>query len=102
MMGPGLIHAVAGAVLFVLGLYGLTVHPHLLRKLIAFNIAGSGVFLVLVGLPQRAPGAPPDPVSIALVLTGIVVAVSTTAFGLALARRLHDLTGKARLPDDPP
>jgi multicomponent Na+:H+ antiporter subunit C len=102
MIGPGLIYAVAGAVLFALGLHGLAVQPRLLRKLIAFNIAGSGVFLVLVGLPQRFPGAPPDPVSVALVLTGIVVAVSTTAFGLALARRLHALTGETRLPDDSP
>lgn len=100
MIGTGLIYAFAGVILFALGLYGLGAATHLLRKIIAFNIAGSGVFLVLVGLPQRVPGASPDPVSLALVLTGIVVAVSTTALGLALARRLHDLTGEARLPED--
>ncbi|HYE35920.1 NADH-quinone oxidoreductase subunit K [Methylocaldum sp.] len=101
MIGGGLIYAIAGAILFSLGLYGLVVHPHLMRKLIAFNITGSGVFLVLVGLPQRMAGTPPDRVSEALVLTGIVVAVSATAFGLALVRRFYDLTGKTRLPNDP-
>jgi multicomponent Na+:H+ antiporter subunit C len=100
-MTGGLIYAITGVILFVLGLYGLVVHAHLVRKLIAFNITGSGVFLVLVGLPQRLTGTLPDRVSQALVLTGIVVAISATAFGLALARRLYDLTGKTRLPNDP-
>jgi multicomponent Na+:H+ antiporter subunit C len=100
VIGRGLLYAMAGVVLFVLGLYGLAVHPHLLRKLIAFNIAGSGVFLALVGLPQVS--GMPDPVSQALVLTGIVVAVSATAFGLALMRRLHQLTGATRLEDGSP
>ena len=72
IMGNGLIYALTGAVLFALGLYGLIVHAHLVRKLIAFNIMGSGVFLVLVGLPRRVAGTPPDRVSEALVLTGIV------------------------------
>jgi multicomponent Na+:H+ antiporter subunit C len=101
MIAAGLVYAVVGVVLFVLGFFGLIVHAHLVRKLIAFNIMGSGVFLVLVGLPQRTAGTLPDRVSEALVLTGIVVAVSATAFGLALARRLYDLTGKPRLPNDP-
>jgi multicomponent Na+:H+ antiporter subunit C len=34
----------------------------------------------------------------AMVLTGIVVAVAATALALALMRRLHELTGSARLP----
>jgi multicomponent Na+:H+ antiporter subunit C len=101
IMGNGLIYALTGAVLFALGLYGIIVHAHLVRKLIAFNIMGSGVFLVLVGLPRRVAGTPPDRVSEALVLTGIVVAVSATAFGLALVRRLYDLSGETRLPNDP-
>ncbi len=101
MIGGGLIYAMAGVVLFALGFYGFIIHAHLVRRLIAFNIMGSGVFLVLVGLPQRVAGTPPDRVSEALVLTGIVVAVSATAFGLALVRRLYDLTGETRLPNDP-
>lgn len=86
-----LVHALAGTVLFAVGVAGIILHPHLLRKVIAFNIMGSGAFLVLVGVGQR--GGVPDPVSQAMVLTGIVVSVAATALALALARRLLNLTG---------
>jgi multicomponent Na+:H+ antiporter subunit C len=97
-MSGGLIFAVTGVVLFCLGLYGLIVHTHLLRKIVAFNIMGSGSFLVLVGLAQR--GGQVDPVPHALVLTGIVVAVSATAFALILMRQLYAASGRCSLPDD--
>ena len=42
----------------------------------------------------------PDPVPHAMVLTGIVVAVSATAFALVLARRIYSVTGSTRLPED--
>ncbi len=45
--------------------------------------------MMLIAVAYRGPGVPPDPVPHALVLTGIVVAVSATALALALARRLH-------------
>jgi len=97
-MSAGLIYAVTGALLFSLGLYGLIVHAHLVRKILAFNIMGSGTFLVLVGLAQRTDSA--DPVPHALVLTGIVVAVSATAFALILARRLFAASGRCTLPGE--
>jgi len=50
---------------------------------------GAGVFMLLIAVAYRGPGLPPDPVPHALVLTGIVVAVSATALALALVRRLH-------------
>jgi len=50
---------------------------------------GAGVFMLLIAVAYRGPGLPPDPLPHALVLTGIVVAVSATALALALARRLH-------------
>lgn len=84
-MRAGLIYALAGALLFVLGAAGAIVHPGALRKILAFNIMGSGAFLVLVGLAQRH--GHPDPVPQAMVLTGIVVAVASTALALALIRR---------------
>jgi multicomponent Na+:H+ antiporter subunit C len=59
---------------------------------------GSGIFLVLVGLGQRT--GIPDPVPQAMVLTGIVVAIAATALALALARRLLDLSGEMRLPEE--
>jgi multicomponent Na+:H+ antiporter subunit C len=78
----------AGLLLFTLGLGSFLVHSPLLRKLIALNITGTGVFLVLVAVAYRGPDLPPDPVPHALVLTGIVVAVSATALALAFGRRL--------------
>jgi len=91
-MTPGLIYAVTGCLLFVLGLGGVLLLKALLRRILAFNLMGSGAFLVLVGLAQR--DGTPDPVPQAMVLTGIVVAVAATALALTLARRWHALTGR--------
>lgn len=85
-MTAGLIYALAGAALFVLGLAGVVLLEQALRRILAFNLMGSGAFLVLVGLAQRDGAA--DPVPQAMVLTGIVVAVAATALALALVRRL--------------
>ncbi len=97
-MSTGLIYALTGAALFGLGFYGLIVRAHLVRKILAFNVMGSGTFLMLVGLAQRADSV--DPVPHALVLTGIVVAVSATAFALILARRLYIATGRCAMRDE--
>jgi len=97
-MTPALLYALTGMVLFVAGCAGLILHSQLLRKILAFNIMGSGAFLVLVGLGQR--DGVPDPVPQAMVLTGIVVAVAATALGLALCRRLLVLSGRTRLSEE--
>lgn len=99
-MNALMIYALVGAALFSLGLYALIVQGHLIRKILAINVMGSGVFLVLVALARRAGVAGPDPVPHAMVITGIVVAVSATALALALMLRLHRATGQARLPDN--
>lgn len=96
-MSSGLVFAIAGAAVFALGAAGALLISHLLRRILAFNLMGSGAFLVLVGLAQR--GGLADPVPQAMVLTGIVVAVAATALALALTRRLHVLTGQAELPE---
>jgi len=95
-MSTGLIFACAGAVLFAMGVAGVVLLDHLLRRILAFNLMGSGAFLVLVGLAQRDGTV--DPVPHAMVLTGIVVAVAATALALALARRLFAQTGGYTLP----
>ncbi len=97
-MSTGLLFACAGVILFAMGVAGVVLLDHLLRRTLAFNLMGSGAFLVLVGLAQRS--GIPDPVPQAMVLTGIVVAVAATALALALARRLHALTGGFELPKD--
>jgi len=93
-----LVYAVSGTALLAVGLLGILVHRDLVRRVIGLNLAGSGVFLVFVALAARS--APADPVPHALVLTGIVVSVSATALGLALAVRLHRDTGAPRVPEE--
>lgn len=98
-MNAAFLYALAGAGLFALGLHALIVHTHLLRKILAFNVMGSGAFLVLTALAKRT-GALPDPVPHAMVITGIVVAVAATALALVLTIRLTAATGRAVLPDE--
>lgn len=98
-MSSGLLFAGVGILLFVLGLGGIILLDHLLRKILAFNLMGSGIFLVLVGLAQRSGTT--DPVPQAMVLTGIVVSVAATALALALTRRWHLLGGSDRSLSDP-
>ncbi len=99
-MSAGLVYALAGVLLFCLGLHALIARRHVLRKILALNVMASGCFLALVGLAQRV--AAPDPVPHALVLTGIVVTVSSTAFALVLLRRLADASGATTLDEPPP
>jgi multicomponent Na+:H+ antiporter subunit C len=91
--------ALAGTTLFAIGVYGIITRPHLIHKILAINIAGSAVCFVLVGIARRVPGPVPDPLPHALVLTGIVVMVSSTAFALAIAKRIYSETGSAVLDD---
>jgi multicomponent Na+:H+ antiporter subunit C len=89
MIATQLLYIGCGLLLLVFGLWSFLVHPPLLRKLIAINVMGAGVFHVLVAIAYRGIETPPDPVPHALVLTGIVVAVSATALALAFGQRLE-------------
>jgi multicomponent Na+:H+ antiporter subunit C len=84
------LYSFVGVFLFAVAFYALIIYDHLLRKILALNIMGSGIFLVLVALARRPPNVSPDPVPHAMVLTGIVVAVSSTALALTLACRIHE------------
>lgn len=97
-MSASIMFAIAGAALFVTGMHALIVHAHLLRKIMSLNVMASGVFLVIGALASRTPGAAPDPVPHALVITGIVVAVAATGIGIALMLRVQAATGRAELP----
>jgi len=92
------------AVLIGVGLYGLIVNPHPLRKIRAFNVVGSGVFLLFGAIARRgaAAGMGGDPVPQALLITGIVVAFSATALAVALLLRLFDVSGSVTLSSDAP
>ncbi|MGB3480759.1 MAG: NADH-quinone oxidoreductase subunit K [Mycobacterium sp.] len=77
-----------GSFLVALGSLRLlfTVDP--VRRVVALNFAGAGVFVILIALAARTD--PPDPVLHALVLTGIVITVAVTGIALVLARRAPD------------
>ena len=93
-----------GAMLAGLGLYGLVIHPDPLRRILAFNVLGSGVFLLFGIMARRGAtaGALGDPVPQALVITGIVVAFAATALAVALLLRLSEQTNRIRPPTDFP
>lgn len=86
-MSAALLYAMTGCALFALGLAATVLLEEALRRVLAFNVMGSGAFLVFVGLAQREGVV--DPVPQALVLTGIVVALAATALALALLRRIE-------------
>jgi multicomponent Na+:H+ antiporter subunit C len=82
-----------------LGLYGLLTQPHPLRKILAFNLMGSGVFLMFGIIARRGAvaGFNVDPVPQALVITGIVIAFCATALAVALMLRLFEICGSPTL-----
>lgn len=87
-MSPETLYAAAGIGLLALGLYGAIAVDDRIRRVLAVNVMGTGVFMVLIALASRTSTGPPDPVLHAMVLTGIVVAVSASGFAVALACRL--------------
>ncbi|WP_237132834.1 NADH-quinone oxidoreductase subunit K [Pseudohongiella sp. O18] len=77
-----ILYLLVAVALVMLGLYGLLVLKDPIRRLIAINIMGSGTFLTMIAFARRQD--PPDPILHALVVTGLVVAISATAFALRL------------------
>jgi multicomponent Na+:H+ antiporter subunit C len=94
------IYSLTSAVLFAIGIGGVFAARHFIKKIIATIIMGGGVFLCFVSFAERDAITFADPVPHALVITGIVVAVSSAAFALALARRIHHLTGEESFTND--
>lgn len=91
---------VASVVLFLIGLYIVIAKNNLIKKFLGLNIMETSVFAFVVALgvldggtaPIMGPDAAPpytSPVPQALILTGIVVAVSTTALALSLIVRIY-------------
>jgi multicomponent Na+:H+ antiporter subunit C len=90
-----------GAAAIGLGLYGLVTNPQPLRKVLAFDLLGGGVFLLFAVIARRGAGAGfgGDPIPQALIITGLVVAFAATALALAIALRLFQVSGSATLRD---
>ncbi len=109
MTGPTL-YGLCAAALIGLGLYGLICQPGVLRKILAFNLIGSGVFLLFGVIARRGggvlalagDGVDGDPVPQALIITGLVVAFAATAIAVALLLRLAETSGRGTLEGDEP
>lgn len=100
MSGP-VPYGLTGAALVALGLFGLVVQAAVLRKVLAFNLLGGGVFLLFGVVARRggAAGVAVDPVPQAMVITGLVVAFAATALAVVLALRMHQITGAATIAE---
>jgi multicomponent Na+:H+ antiporter subunit C len=102
-MNAAMLYGLAAALVIGLGLYGAIAEPRPLRRILAFNLVGGGVFVLfgVVGRRGAAAGLMGDPVPQALVITGIVVAFAATALGVALVLRLVPAVGRAESPPGP-
>ena len=95
----------AAAILFIIGALTVLTRSDLLKKLLGINIMESAIYLIFVAGGNIRGGVAPllskansgavyvNPLPSALMLTGIVVSVSVTAFALALIVRLHRAYG---------
>jgi multicomponent Na+:H+ antiporter subunit C len=103
-MTAATLYGLCAALLAALGLYGVIVEPHPLRKIVAFNVFGGAVFLIFGVAARRgaAAGFAADPVPHAMVITGVVVAFVSTALAVGLLLRLFAETGRATLRPDRP
>jgi multicomponent Na+:H+ antiporter subunit C len=95
-VSAALLYGIAAAGLVALGLFGLVTQAAVLRKILAFNLLGGGVFL-LFGVVAKRGGA--DPVPQAMVITGLVVAFAGTALAVAMALRMRQITGAVSIVD---
>lgn len=98
-----------GAILVGIGLWGILTRRNILRIIISFSIADTGVHLIMVALGYVTGGTAPifdrevpalqpdivmvDPVPSALVLTAIVIGLAVTALMLSYAVRLYQHHG---------
>lgn len=87
-------------ILFVIGMYTMLTHSNLIKKVIAMNIMDGSVFLMFVAVGYAHGSQAPiireeaevlyaNPLPGALILTGIVVAVSVTAYALSLVVKIY-------------
>jgi multicomponent Na+:H+ antiporter subunit C len=81
----------SGCLVAIMGIVGMVATSDLVRRVLALNLTGTGIFLLFATVAWRSEPNGPDPVPHAVVLTGIVVAVSITAVALALARRVEEM-----------
>lgn len=96
------LYEAVAVILFGIGFICLLLHKNLIKKIIGLNIMDTAVYLFLAAKGYVAGRTVPiivdgvtevtkyiNPIPSGLVLTGIVVSVSVTAFSLALTQRLY-------------
>ena len=99
-------------ILFGIGFVTMLMQKNLIKKIIGLNIMDTAIFLFLASKGYIAGRAAPiivdgvtaaehyiNPTPSALVLTGIVVAVSITAFALAITLKLYKQYGTLDLDE---
>lgn len=103
---------IGSIILFGVGFATLLLHSNMIKKIIGMNIMDTAVFLFFIakgyidgreapiirGVHKGVEGYI-NPIPTALMLTGIVVAVSVTAFALALTIKLYEKYGTVRLDE---
>ncbi|WP_233885371.1 NADH-quinone oxidoreductase subunit K [Paraburkholderia flagellata] len=101
-MNVSQLFGLTAAALVGLGMYGLIVNPQPLRKVLAFNLTGNGVFLACAVIAHRGAGAgmSGDPVPQALLITAIVVSFAASALAVGLMLRRFSETGSNSLSAD--
>ncbi len=100
MIDPATVYGLTGAAVVGIGLYGFLSLRHLLRRVLAFNVVGSGIFLMFGAAGYRGAAVEADPVPQALIITGIVVALAATALAVGLILAYAGATGRRTLPED--
>lgn len=91
-------------ILFLLGLYTILIKKSLIKMVIGLNIMEASIFFWVIAVNNNGGMMPiyqlstetqltVDPVPQALILTGIVIGASTTAFLLTLIIELKKLSG---------
>lgn len=94
----------AAVILFIIGMHTMLTHSNMVKKIIAMNIMDVSVFLLFVAIGYLQGGSAPiiregveltyvNPLPGALMLTGIVVGVSVTAYALSLVVKIYRYYG---------
>ncbi len=105
-------HAYFSVILFAIGFIMLLLSRNMIKKIIGMNIMDSAVYLFLVVQGDVQGAVEPviregvtdalayvNPIPSSMVLTGIVVSVSVTAFALALTQRLYKKYGTINIDE---
>lgn len=100
----------ASIIIFGIGFATLLLHSNLIKKIIGMNIMDTSVMLFLIAKGYIKGNFAPiivnefkgvseyvNPIPTSLMLTGIVVAVSTTALALALTIKMYEKYGTIEL-----